>query len=177
MTSVEQQNRKLAECLGSRGGQQWWKWAWAPDLTYFWRRSLDAAWERHCWAETLGKVWVLCQFRPPEISREEWNRGYKGELPYPERGRYYPHGETAIYPPGREPSMEDTVFYIRTLAEQDAKGEVEHLNEAYARAQNAQDQVEKDFMYEAEEQFPAFWRNGQGHVPGTRGAHVSIGGV
>lgn len=175
LSNVEILNRKFAECLGTRGGQTWWAWKWAPDMVYEHRDQPGESFGRVSWARWIGRSWVLCQFRPPEITRNEWDACYKGEIPFPERGRYVPHPEVRIE--GREPDMEDTIFYIRTLAMQfETPQEVQHKM-SLERIQERSDRTKREFFDQAEEDFPAFWKNGVGHEPGTRGSHVSFGGV
>ena len=174
MTEIDRLNQKFSDCLGTRGGQPWFAWKYAPDLLYEHRDQWDQPYSRVSWGSRLGKSWVLCAFLPPEVSREAWTQEFNGELPYPERGRYVPFPETAI---SRPPSMEDTVFYIRTLAQQYETSLGEHLSTAIIKCQDRQDSAQKKFFDMVDDDFPAFWRDGQGHEPGTRGAHVSIGGV
>lgn len=80
-------------------------------------------------------------------------------------------------PRGMEPDAEETARVIYALRQQMGKGHALHLSEINERLEQGRIANKKEFMDMADDSFPAFWRNGQGHEPGTRGAHVSIGGV
>lgn len=186
MTPIEQLNRRLAEGLGTIGGQPRFAWRLASDLFYYFRPETALTFQRHCWADQLGKVWMLCQWNEPKwidhngqthkITPEAWFSAFRGEFPYPSRGNYNAHPETARTN-GTPPTEEGTAFYISTLREQIEKDFATQLTESEGRQEQIKFETEKEFMTAAEEDFPAFWKNGAGHEPGTRGAHVSFGGV
>ncbi len=179
-------NSRLAEGLGRIGGQGRFAWCFAPEVFYFYRPPTALNFERYCWADQLGKVWLLCQWTEPKwidhtgatrkITTEDWYASFKGEFPYPDRGAYNAHPETALKM-GIHPTAENTAFYIDSIREQMEKDFAAHLAESNARQAQIKLEHEKEFYASAENDFPAFWKNGQGHEPGTRGGHVSIGGI
>lgn len=183
---IKQLNRRLAEGLGIIGGQPRFAWQFAPEVFYFYRPETAVAFERHCWADQLGKVWMLCQWQEPKwidhnghtqkITPENWWATFHGEFPYPSRGAYNAHPETALAF-GVEPTAENTAFYISGIREQMEKDHAAHLAESLERQEQIKLEHEKEFMAMADDSFPAFWANGQGHEAGKRGAHVSFGGV
>lgn len=176
MTHIDRLNRRLGEALGYVGTNPRFAWKWSPDVQYYYRSNLATSFERQCWADHVGPVWILCQFRPPEISQADWWASFRGEFPYPHGGMYYAHPEVAM-PRGMEPDAEETARVIYALRQQMGKGHALHLSEINERLEQGRIANKKEFMDMADDSFPAFWRNGQGHEPGTRGAHVSIGGV
>lgn len=183
---IIQLNRRLAEGLGMIGGQARFEWRYSPDVFYFYRPETAVTFERHCWADQLGKVWMLCQWQEPQwtdhnghtqkITPENWYASLKGEFPYPARGAYKAHPETAR-PDGSLPTSEGTAFYIKTIRDQMEKDHATHLSESLERQAQIKLDHEKEFYAEADDWWPAFWSKGQGHEAGTRGAHVSFGGV
>lgn len=183
---IQQLNRRLAEGLGTVGGQARFAWQFAPEVFYFYRPETALHFERHCWADQLGKVWMLCQWQQPQwtdhtgqthlITAEGWYAAFKGEFPYPGRGSYAAHPETAIAV-GTEPTAASTAFYIQTIREQMEKDFATHLAESNGRQEQIRLDNEKEFFGQAEEWFPYGWSKGQAHEPGTRGAHISFGGI
>lgn len=183
---ITQLNRRLAEGLGMIGGQARFEWRYSPDVFYFYRPETAVTFERHCWADQLGKVWMLCQWQEPKwtdhngaahkITAEDWQTSFKGEFPYPVRGAYNAHPETARTD-GSVPTAESTAFYIQGIREQMEKDHATHLSESLERQAQIKLEHEKQFFAEAEDWFPFGWKNGQAQVPGTRGAHISFGGV
>ncbi len=141
-THIEQLNRRLAEGLGTLGGKPRFAWQYAPEVYYFFRPETALTFERHCWAEQLGAVWMLCQWQEPKwidhqgqahkITPEGWYASFRGEFPYPNGGAYNAHPETAL-PYGMQPTGEGTAFYIRAIQEQMEKDFDTHLKESNAR--------------------------------------------
>jgi hypothetical protein len=181
---IELLNRRLREELGTVGGQARFAWQYAPEVHYFTRRPTALTFTRHCWAERIGKVWMLCQWRLPTsfdpetgatklITEAAWWSAYQGQLPYPSKGMYWAQPETAREP-GRQPTMEETVGYIWSIRQQIEKDFQSHLREGKAEMDKDRLDSDKEFMDEAADWFPAGWKNGQGHEPGTRGAHISF---
>jgi hypothetical protein len=183
---IEQLNRRLAEGLGMIGGQPRFAWRFSPEVFYYYRPPTALNFERQCWAEQLGKAWMLCQYQEPKwtdhdgqqhrITPEGWFNACLGEFPYPANGHYVAHPETARMD-GSPPTAEATAFYIATIREQMEKDHAAHLAESMERQAAIKLETEKEFMAMADDSFPAFWKNGQGHEAGKRGAHVSFGGV
>lgn len=187
MTHIEQLNRRLREDLGTIGGNARFAWQFAPEIHYYTRRPTALTFTRHCWAERTGPVWMLCQWRLPTsfdpetgatnlISEAAWWSAFQGQLPYPSKGVYWAQPETACAP-GMPPTMEQTVGYIWSIRNQIEKDFATHLREGNEEMAKDRLDNEKEFMDSAANEFPAFWKNGQGHEPGTRGAHVSFGGI
>jgi hypothetical protein len=135
-------NARFGERLGYRGNSPRFAWCYAPDLHYFWRPDYTTSFVRQCWAERLGRVWVLCQWRKPEMTQQEWWNSFRGEFPYPERGMYYAHPETALNPT-QLPTAEITAAHIHALERQIAKNYEQHLQECNAAA-DAQRQADSD---------------------------------
>lgn len=169
-------NRRLGESLGFAGAEPRFAWQWAPDCHYYYRSDITKSFERFCWADRIGKVWVLCQWKAPPMSREDWWYSFQGEFPYPDKGTWYVHGESAL-PPGIEPGDTETAYYIYELRDQMNTSQDAHYRKIMAGLEKDREDNRKEFLAQAEDSFPAFWKNGQGHEPGTRGAHVSIGGI
>jgi hypothetical protein len=171
-------NERLAAELGDLHGHPWFQWAWAPDCYYYVRRAKAhyESYTRYSWADRIGKVWVMAEWGPPPMSREAWWHSVSGQFPYPEKGREVVHAETALAP-GVMPDAELTQFYIHRINEQASKSYARTLSEITAGLDQDQLATRKEFLDYADEWFPAFWKNGQAHEPGTRGAHVSFGGL
>ena len=187
MTSeIELLNKRLEDELGSNHGQPRFQWRYAPEVFYYFRNPNSITYTRHCWADLVGKVWMLCQSAPAQwidheghshqITREGWAQAFRGEFPYPDKGIYVAHSETALAP-GVLPDAEETAVWIVSINRQLAKNFNQHVAESTARMQRAREDNEREFMEQADDWFPAFWKNGEGHEPGTRGAHVSFGGI
>jgi len=171
-------NQRLATELGALHGHPWFQWAWAPDCTYYIRRlnAPHESYTQHSWGERLGKAWVLVEWGPPPMSRAAWWSSFNGQFPYPDKGRAIVHTETALAP-GFLPDAEVTQYYIHRINSQFSKSYASTLNEINEGLQQDKDACRREFLDMADDSFPAFWKGGQGHEPGTRGAHVSFGGM
>lgn len=101
---IEQLNRRLAERLGMvcGGTQPRFKWMLATDDTY--------------WGPKLGDVWVLCQWKVNQYSREKWDAMYEGRRAY--RPAFHQVQAETKLAPGRYPSEEDTDYYVREIDRQ-----------------------------------------------------------
>lgn len=187
MTTVELLNRRFAESLGRPNGvDARFKWAFSPDVQYLYQPPGQKHYERRSWANRLGKVWMLCQWHPPTMSREQWAASCAG-YPYPEKGEYKPHPETAL-PAGVDPTEALTAGYIRSLGQQmeqaalaarDAlAGRVDATTERCEReAQASVDAAEREFYEMVGDFEPLSWKTGDPYNPGDRGGPVSFGGV
>lgn len=179
-------NNRLASELGSNHGQPRFQWRFAPEVFYYFRNPTAVTFTRHCWADLVGKVWMLCQSAPAQwldheghshqITRESWSQSFHGEFPFPDKGMYVAHSETALAP-GVLPDAEETAVWIASIRAQMAKNYEQHVKETTERLAKAREDNEKEFMSEAEEWFPYNWKNGQAVEPGTRGGHISFGGI
>lgn len=176
MTHIEQLNRRLREALGTGRGVTVPRFAWmnARDVFYYWRPDHIQSFQRQCWADRVGSVWMLCQWRRPELTREEWWESFHGEFPYPDKGMYYAHAETAL-PFGMLPTSDLTQGYIWNLDQQMSMRYAEHLAAVNADVEK-QNQSDEDawFDYVADME-PAFdvWNSGtkcgvEFQVPGMR---------
>lgn len=184
MTDIDRLNRRLGEALGTIGGTPRFAWKWAPDLFYFVRDHVGQSFVRYTWADRLGKVWLLAErrgcptmFDPSigtlPITKEMWWHAFHGALPYPDADCYSAFAETA-FQPGLVPDAEDTQKVIASLRRQMEMTYADHMREINAGLEQDRLNHQKDFFARVEEDFPSFWKNGQGHEPGTRGAHVSL---
>jgi hypothetical protein len=172
--TIQALNARLGERLGYRGQNPRFAWKYAPELYYYWRESYVTGFVRQCWAERLGRVWVLCQFRRPEMSKQEWWNSFHGEFPYPEKGMYYAHSETALRV-GELPDAELTAMYIRSLEVQMERSYRAHLEASNKGAQDSMDQNEREWDEYVADMEPAFdhWNSGskagvEFQVPGQR---------
>lgn len=175
MTSknVEILNRRFGETLGFPDGvHPRFAWMWSADVNRHFRPDPVSDFTRHCLAERIGKRWLLCQWRPTELTADQWWNTYRGRVPYPGKGEYKPHLETAL-PLGMEPTPELTYGYARTLREQMDRVYTE--SEFHDEAVRDQQRAETEF-YEsvADWEAPSFRH---GWEPGTRGGPVSFGGI
>lgn len=171
---VNQLNARLGERLGYRGTNPRFAWKYAPDLFYFWRESYLVGFRRQCWAERLGRVWVLCQWRRPEMSNQEWWNSFHGEFPYPDKGMYYAHPETALAV-GQFPTAEINAAHIRAIEVQMEKSYARlavECSDAAQRDRQAADTQWDEYVADWE---PAFdnWNSGKKsgvefQVPGLR---------
>lgn len=163
MTNIEVLNARLGERLGYRFGQPRFAWKYAPELYYFWRPNYLTGYVRQCWAERIGRVWVLCQIRRPEMSRQQWWDSFHGQFPYPERGAmYYAHPETALAP-GQEPTGEITEGHIWALDRQISKSLETHVRECTNTANQAQQADADEWDEYIADWNPAFdnWNSGK----------------
>jgi hypothetical protein len=160
MTYTDCLNRKLGDALGRvRGGSEpRFCWCWAPDLLY--------------WRNRLGKVWVLCQWQLPSMTRHEWAREFEDRLPYPANGMYHAHAETALAP-GRLPSEALTQNYIRALDQQMSTSYGQQLISVQDDVEADQAQNYERWVEMVQDSNPAF----SNFNSGARGGHVSFGGV
>ena len=171
---IEILNSRLGERLGYRGTHPRFAWKYAPELFYFWRQNYLTGFVRQCWAQRLGKVWVLCQWRRPEMSQQQWWDSFHGEFPYPAQGMYYAHPETALAP-GELPESEITQAHIHALTAQMSKNYATHLREVNADTARCEQADEDEWMEYATDFAPAFnnWNSGKKsgvefQVPGLR---------
>lgn len=159
MTRIEHLNRRLGQTLGyvCGGTLPRFCWKWAPELPY--------------WRTRLGKTYVLCQWKRPEMSEREWALHFQGQFPYPGNGMYHPFSETAV----RESALTEELNqnYMRALDQQ--------MSQSFQRHYAAiKDEIERDreaddvrWVEYVQDQNPAF----SNFAPGQRGGHVSYGGI
>lgn len=185
MTHIDQLNRRLGEALGYRNSQPRFAWKWSADLHYFYRLPTAVTFERMCWAERVGRVWMIAQWRKPDgidvqtgqvlpITREQWWRMFGGAFPYPEKGQYYGHPETA-FRQGLVPTMEDTLMAIASIKAQ-LRSYESHLEQCTDEAAAREQRDENEWMEYVADMNPAFdnWNSGaksgvEFQVPGMKG--------
>ena len=74
--------------------------------------------ERKCWADRIGKVWAIAQWRVPSMSRQVWEQQVFGGLfPYPENGQWYFVDNTQLTD-GMPPDEDTTALAIYGLRSQ-----------------------------------------------------------
>jgi hypothetical protein len=176
LETVSQLNARIGERLGYRGNNPRFAWKYAPDLNYFWRESYLTGFRRQCWADQIGRVWVLCQYRRPEMTQQEWWASFHGEFPYPAQGMYYAHPETALYP-GQMPTAEITAAHIHAICTQIEKSYQQHRVECEASADKDMAESAREWDEFVADFNPAFdnWNSGaksgvEFQVPGLKSA-------
>ena len=102
--NIDKLNQRLTEALGYIGSEPRFRWMHATELFYFIKdgeKTLEPTgdrvlalvvptYKRYCWADRIGKVWAIGQWRIPAMSRQAWEQQVFGsEFPYPENGQYY----------------------------------------------------------------------------------------
>lgn len=171
-TAVESLNRTFAERLGRPNGIDGrFKWLWAPDIPSY--RVVGGRLERFSWAERIGRVWVLGEWRPPEVSREAWALQLGDQYPYPERGRYVPHSEVQ-FPQGMAPNDENTEFYCRTLAAQIETSLQEQLDRSQIQADYHRKKADTEFLEMVGEMEPVSWKQDTPHEPGDHDGSIAL---
>ncbi len=175
MTYTDQLNRIFAERLGRPNGiNARFAWMFAPDVPYI--QKTNTGFERKTWGARLGKRWMLCQWRPPDLTREQWATSFGVSFPYPEKGQYIAHSETAL-PFGKEPDLDLTAEYCRTLRQQMETSYAEHLEASEALSRSYRDRAQQKMMEAAGDWEPLSWKAGQPETPATRGGCVSLPAV
>jgi hypothetical protein len=176
MTHIDNLNRTFAERLGRPNGiDARFAWKQSTDIPYF-HKLKDGSIDRKTWASRIGKCWLLCQWRPCDVSRETWAQLFGASLPYPTNGQYYPQAETAL-PRGMEPNDWLTEGYCRTISQQMEMTYKQHLEAAEADAQKYADLASQRFDDCVADQEPLSWKAGQPETPCTRGGCVSLPAV
>lgn len=182
MKDIEILNRRLGDALGRCGMYPRFAWMLASEIFYYFREHAHERMERFCWADRIGPVWVLAQWRRPawidqnggthETTREQWWSSFNGQFPYPERGAYYAHPETAL-PPGVKPTAEMTAGYIHSLDRQMAANYAEHKRRIDGEIAADAERLDTEWVETVQNSNPAF----SNFEPGKRGGHVSFGGM
>jgi hypothetical protein len=127
---IDALNRRFAEALGFVQGtsQSRFKWALSTECFYYLRNHAGESFTRYCWADRVGRVWLLTQWQVPTVfdpdtgvqrplTEADWWKSFNGTIPFPKRGEYIAHAETALAP-GHEPTAEHTAYYIQALDRQ-----------------------------------------------------------
>jgi len=158
--TVDQLNRRLGDALGRvrSGTMPRFCWKWAPDLPY--------------WSTRLGNVWVLCQWQRPGMSEAEWHSHFGGRFAYPRNGMYHAHEEAAL-PYRVFPTEALTDRYIRALDRQMSTSLIQQLCDVNQQLADDKERAYVEWVEKVQDSNPAF----SNFAPGTRGGHVSYGGV
>lgn len=188
MTHIDILNRRFGDRLGRPNGHDArFAWKFAPEVFYEFRPHGSSNFQRQCWADRIGPKWMLCQWRPTEISREAWLQSFQGRFPYPDGGEYKPHPETAL-PEGMLPTDELTAGYIASLLAQMEQAEMA-LKDNFAgrkdettircemEAQAAVDAKSREFEEQVADWEPWSWKLNEPHMPGDHDGPVSFGGI
>ncbi len=186
MDRIDQLNRRLGEGLGlvKGGSMPRFRWVFSPDSVYYMKSETSYDFERKCWADRIGKVWMLAQWRMPTwfnpktneakvITEQEWWNRFHGMMPYPNNGEYHPHPETAL-PPGSLPTLDITQNYIWALDQQQSRGFFGHLDDVNVDLALEKARFRREvWVPMVQNDAPAFnnWDSGR------RGGHVSFGGL
>ena len=161
MTSVDILNRRFAERLGRPNGTDpRFKWAWTPDLPCY--RQINGEIARTSWASRIGPCWVLCEWKMPTLTREQWAREFGASYPYPANGRYIPFPEVSL-PRGMAPNDEQTEFYCRTLRTQLEMSWQEQLDRSEIEAQYYRKEADARFDECVADWEPLSWKLGEPH--------------
>ena len=185
MSHIELLNQRLGEALGfvNRTKNPRFKWVLSTECFWYHRNHLMENFERRCWADRLGKVWLIAQWGVPKcydpatrqtriLTESDWWQSFKGQLPFPKNGEYSAHAETQ-QPPGMEPTDELNQNYIWALGKQMNTDYEEALADGHLEM--ALDRAAHDarWMEQANEVTPAFgnWNSG------NRGGNISFGGI
>lgn len=165
-------NRLLGERLGyANGVTPRFAWMWSPDVQYYYRPHVAASWQRCSWADRLGRCWLLCQWRAPGMPERDWWASFRGEFPYPRKGMYYAHPETALSA-GMMPSREMTAWYIRSLDAQIGKSYDQHLQEIQTGIRKDKECRDSEWVAMVQNDNPAFSKDRL--TPALHGANVEF---
>lgn len=191
---IAQQNRRLGDALGLVPGttKPKFQWVHSSDSCYYFRESVADAFQKITWADRIGGAWMLCQWRPPLLSKAQWAaRGASrmtqhesglmvptqqpslgDNFPYPENGEYYGQPETAL-PFGMEPTDEITGEYIHHILGQLSMTVAEHNAVIDAEVALKEKQKKQEFDDATADMYPAFGN----FAAGTKDGSVSFGGI
>lgn len=156
----------------------------STDVFWDFRPDPAAKFQRRVWADILAskrgrkhpmKVWMLCQWRPPSMTVDEFYTSYGGKYRYPSNGAYYAHPETML-DEGMEPDADTTNLHIAALKIQMGKTAWEHCVESEREAQADQDTQANEWNDFVKDWEPAFQNYNTILNLGEK-AHVSYGGI
>lgn len=191
MSNIALLNRRLGSALGyvQAGKTPRFQWKQAHEIHYIYRPLGSQYYVRECWGDrvdprvqkTYGKCWMISQWRPPEMTEDDWYRrpempgtetiALAANFPYPRNGTLYAHPETSL-PWPMEPTEDLNQNYIWALSDQMATSFKAQM--VRVQAELAADEAKKKEEWEdyAMSFAPAFGN----YDPGTRGGFLSIGG-
>lgn len=164
---------------GPQGRESKFAWKYTGEIYYFIDEGYDQTpdglnlptrnYTRHAWSERIGPRWVLCAWRPPEMTREQWLEKIQDQFPYPANGRFLPINGTEL-DPRDEPDEYINEYVIGRLLAQKESSFSELLAASTAAAKKDADERKARFEGEFDEMWPAFNKD----EPGSRGEHVEF---
>lgn len=182
MTAVDLLNRRLGEGLGFAlsGTLPRFSWKFSTEVFWYFREGVHENFQRQCWADRIGRVWLLCEWRLPTgfdastgqqypLNESHWWQMFKGAIPYPKGGSYNPYPETQLKP-GELPTAERTQNYIWAIDKQMSGDYQEHLMECRDDLQQDHDTFRDNQIDEWMDAAPAFGN----YDPGKRGGYLSM---
>lgn len=182
--NIKALNRRLGEELGFGPTGPRFKWMHSSDVFWDYRPNPAAKFQRRIWADILAakrgmtqpmKVWMLCQWRPPSMTEEEFQASFHGRYRYPAQGAYYAHPETMLRI-GELPDADTTNLHIAALKIQMGKTAWQHQVEADRDAQETQDAQASEWNDFVKDWEPAFQNYNTIQSFGEK-PHVSYGGI
>jgi len=174
MTTIDQLNQRLRDSLGSvcGGTKARFKWIHSTESVYYFREPTGLTFEKHYWAERIGKCWMICQWHEPrQINAATFSMSGL-EFPIMENGMYHGHPESAL-PPGRRPDAELTQTWIFSMDRQMTASLDEHIRQARESSEKQQADWKNNWREYTQSFAPAF----NNWTPGSRSGDVSFGGV
>jgi hypothetical protein len=168
MKNIEHLNRILADNAGrTPQGDPMFKWVEARNL----RHAVQTGQDTYDWVPAIdGERWVLAKWQAPP-DKDEWDRMFRGALPYPRRGEYVP--TDVKLREGFEPNewvTGEAVNMVNTARALNYKGHLRSIQERLERIDEGKRRRMSDCIDDA---ITAF----SNPFPGSRGGHVSFGGI
>jgi hypothetical protein len=177
-------NRPFGPALGfnALGGPNF-KWGRTEELFYYVEREGGFAlrgalyiptpdhWERRCWADRLGRCWVLWMFEWK--TEDQWNKEIGLAMPWPSQGMYRPVFNVTL---DRDPTLDDTARAIAAAnawrdrvgrADKDASDRV-----AFAEMLAEDEREEAAYMKSKKSELDSMLDDAMtayGKIPGTHG--------
>lgn len=182
MTLIDQLNRRLADGLGLAAGSTFPRFAWkfSTDLNWYYREGMHENFQVQNWADRIGRVWLLCEWRVPTgfdvmsghqypLSESQWWQMFRGSLPFPKRGEYSPYPETQLKP-GQMPTAELTANYIWAIDKQMSADYQKQLSQCSDELHQDHEEFRENQLDEWMDAAPAFGN----YDPGKRGGYLSM---
>jgi len=181
MTPLATLNQRLADSLGRVAcAQARYQWRPTAECFYYFRPPTSIAVERYCWAERLGRGYVLCRWSLPEVydgrtqqsrvlTESQWKEMFQGSMPYPARGEYKALPETFA----REVTPELNANYVWAIDKQQSQSFEDQLDRINLEHALARAKWREEFEDASMDMAPAF---GQAKS-GSRDGHVSFPSV
>ena len=167
---IDKLNALLRKELGDcpMGGK--FQWKRSEDVKYLAKsKSMTTAsgiyiqggaekWMTSSFAEQLGPVWMLCQWKPPSCGASEWPTIFGQTLAYPANGNFMP--TDVVLAEGVSPTMATTLELIGAIKQQLQDDVADHFAritaEAEIREQESASRLQNRFSdeYDAEDRKP-----------------------